>query len=129
MSGVVEGIRVIDMGHYAAIPSAAAILADWGAEVIKIEPLTGEPARGALDGALDGGILKVNGRELNLGVEGLNRNKKSMAVDLKKTPGKDILYKLVERADVFMSNLRVTALDSLKMDYETLTGISHINSN
>ena len=59
MTGVLEGIRAIDMGHVVAVPAACATLADWGAEVIKIEPLTGEMARGVgtsyrmVDGKVD----------------------------------------------------------------------------
>ena len=118
MAGVLEGIRVIDMGHVVAIPAAGATLADWGAEVIKVEPLTGEMYRGLVRAqAVD--IPPVNWR-----FQLLNRNKKCMALDLKQQAGKDILYKLVQTADIFISNYELSALKNLRMDYTTLSKIN-----
>jgi len=119
MAGVLEGIKVVDMGHFVAIPSAAAILADWGAEVIKIEPPTGEPQRGALDG-----MVEINGSELSWRTELHNRNKRSVALDLKKEAGKKIIYELVEKADVFMTNFQLSALNELEIDYETMSRLN-----
>ena len=48
MAGILEGTKIIDMGHFVAVPSAGAVLADWGAEVLKVEPLSGEPQRGVM---------------------------------------------------------------------------------
>ncbi|MDD5288973.1 MAG: CoA transferase [Dehalococcoidales bacterium] len=114
MSGILEGIKIIDMGHVAAVPAAGAMMADWGAEVIKVEPLTGERSRGT----------RVNQDGFDWGIQLLNRNKKGLALDLKKDAGKDILYRLIKKADIFMSNYELSALKSLKMDYATISRIN-----
>lgn len=113
MTSLLEGLKVIDMGHLAAIPAAAVTLADWGADVIKVEPLSGEMARGTTR------TLGVAG--VDWGVQLMNRNKKSLALDLKKEAARNILYRLVERSDIFMSNYESSALRKLKADYATLS--------
>ena len=82
MTGVLEGLKVLEMGHVVAMPAATATLADWGADVIKIEPLTGEMARGFK--IIQGGDTTVKGKggETSWYVHMLNRNKKSLAVNL-----------------------------------------------
>ena len=126
MAGVLEGIRVLDMGHVVAVPAAGATLADWGADVLKIEPLTGEMARGVRRRRR---VDKEPGDEedipqINSYVQLLNRNKRGLAVNLKTEPGRDILYKLVREYDVFMSNYEASALKNLKVDYESLSKIN-----
>jgi crotonobetainyl-CoA:carnitine CoA-transferase CaiB-like acyl-CoA transferase len=116
MTGPLEGIKVIDMGHLAAIPAAAVTLADWGADVIKVEPLFGEMARGTMRTV---GIAGVD-----WGLELMNRNKRGLALDLKKEAGKNILCTLVEKSDIFMSNYELSALSKLKADYATLSKIN-----
>ena len=113
MTGILEDIRVIDMGHFVAVPSGAAVLADWGAEVLKIEPLTGEAQRG---------IMALSLSPVNWRFEVHNRNKKSLALDLKTEKGRDILHALVKASDVFMSNYELAALRRLGMDYPALSG-------
>jgi len=120
MPGILEGLRIIDMGHVVAAPAATAMLADWGAEVIKVEPLSGEMARGIKRIAGVDVVLKFDGGETNYYFQLLNRNKRGLAVNLKTDSGRDILYRLVERADAFISNYQMDALRNLKMDYETL---------
>ena len=131
MAGILEGLKVLDMGHVVAVPAAGATMADWGADVLKIEPLTGEMARGIntikkevlpdeLKQALIGRLVDMAGGEFNWYVQLLNRNKKGLAVNLKTEPGKELLYKLVRDADVFMTNYEASTLQKLKMDYETL---------
>lgn len=119
MAGILEGIKVIDMGHFVAVPSAGAVLADWGAEVLKVEPLSGEPQRGVMSL-----LFKRNGSAVNWRFVVHNRNKKSLALDLKKAPGRDILYSLIQRSDVFMSNYELGALQRLKVDYTTLSQLN-----
>jgi len=119
MGGVLEGVRVLDMGHVVAVPAAGATMADWGADVLKIEPLTGEMARGLI-----GRLIEMSGSDFNWYIQLLNRNKKGLALDLKTGSGRDILYKLVERSDVFMSNYEVSTLMKLKADYDTLRQIN-----
>ena len=118
MSDMLEGIKVIEMGQVIAIPATGAILADMGAEVIKLEPLSGEMLRG---------IKRCQGLEtglINWAFELLNRNKKGLALDLKKDAGRDILYKLIRTADVFMSNYESGTLQKLQLDYPSLSKIN-----
>ncbi|GIW40460.1 MAG: formyl-CoA transferase [Candidatus Binatia bacterium] len=97
-----EGIRVVDWTIWQQGPVASVMLGDLGAEVIKIEErVGGDPGRG---------MLKMSGIDLsdrpNFYFEANNRNKKSVALDLKHPEGKEILYRLVERSDVFVQNFR-----------------------
>jgi crotonobetainyl-CoA:carnitine CoA-transferase CaiB-like acyl-CoA transferase len=114
-----EGIRIIDFTTWAFAPGSCAILADWGADVIKIEdPTSGDPHRGLFM------VAGVGMPDINFPWEFDNRNKRGMAVDLRTDEGKEILYKLVEGADVFVSNLQSAALEKLGVDYKTLSGIN-----
>jgi len=124
MTGVLEGLKVLEMGHVVAMPAATATLADWGADVIKIEPLTGEMARGFK--IVQGGDTTVKGKggETSWYVHMLNRNKKSLAVNLKTEPGKEIIYKLIKDYDIFASNYELNSLKRLKMDYTTMSQIN-----
>jgi crotonobetainyl-CoA:carnitine CoA-transferase CaiB-like acyl-CoA transferase len=118
MAGVLEGIRVISMGQVVAVPAASSIMADWGAEVIKLEPLSGEMLRGT---------VRLQGRDvgqINWIIQVLNRNTKGLAVDLKKESGRDIVHKLVKQADVFMSNYEIGSIAKLKLDYATLSKLN-----
>ena len=119
MAGILEGIKVLDMGHVVAVPAAGATMADWGADVLKIEPLTGEMARGLI-----GRLIEMSGSEFNWYIQVLNRNKKGLAMDLKTEAGRDILHKLVQRADVFMSNYELNTLKKLGADYATLSRLN-----
>jgi crotonobetainyl-CoA:carnitine CoA-transferase CaiB-like acyl-CoA transferase len=115
-----SGIRVLELGVWAAAPSASAILGDWGAEVIKIEnPNGGDPCRGILH---TGGVFR--GADFNQQWELLNRNKRSLALDITKDQGREVVYKIVTSADVFISNLRPTTLARLAYDYDTLSNIN-----
>jgi len=131
MSSVLDGLKVLDMGHVVAVPAATATMADWGADVLKIEPLTGEFARGInlikkenlpeeLAEGLIGKLVDIDGGEFSWYVHLLNRNKKSLAVDVKTEHGREIVYKLVENTDVFLTNYEAATIDKLKMDYKTL---------
>ncbi len=124
MASILEGLRVVEMGHVVAAPAAGAMLADWGAEVIKLEPLSGEMLRGM--GTIQGvsRVIQFDGGEINWVVEVLNRNKKGLAVDLKKEPGRDVLYKLIKRVDVFISNYEINSLKRLGLDYATLSQLN-----
>ena len=114
-----EGIKVIDFTTWVFAPAGAAMLGDWGADVIKIEdPATGDPQRNILS------VAGLEVPEVNFPWELDNRNKRSMAIDLRTEKGKEILYKLIEGADVFISNIQSAALTKLRVDYETLSGIN-----
>ncbi len=102
----------------AAGPMAAAILADWGAEVIKLEPPEGDPVRGLIqDVGLDAGGL-------NPLLHACNRGKRSIAVNLKSAEGRAICHRLAASVDVFITNMRVAALERLEMDYGRLGQIN-----
>lgn len=123
MAGPLEGIRVLDWTMWQFGPVAGAMLGDLGADVIKIEErVGGDPARGMVR-LLD--YLEVRlpaGR--NWYFETNNRNKRSLTVDLKKQKGREIIYKLVERSDVFLQNFRKGVAERLGIDYETLSKIN-----
>ena len=114
-SGVFAGVRIVELAQYVFVPGASVLLADQGAEVIKIEtPGSGDPYR----------TLKIgDGREAgatNLAMEQNNRNKKSVALDLKSEEGREALLKLIETADVFLTSLRPRAIRSLRLDVDDL---------
>jgi crotonobetainyl-CoA:carnitine CoA-transferase CaiB-like acyl-CoA transferase len=118
MPKVLEGIRVIDWSIYQVGPFAAAMLADLGAEVIHIEELgKGDRLRG-LKRFLGLEVNLPQGRHIHF--EEHNRNKKSLAIDLKKPQAKGIMYRLIENSDVFLTNLRPKTVKAMGLDYETL---------
>ena len=99
------------MGVWVAAPSAAALLADWGADVIKVEPPSGDPIRGAL------GSLGIGDRP-NPAFAQDNRGKRSIVLDLRQLEAKESLEELLASADVFVTNLRPDALDGLGLEAE-----------
>ncbi len=115
--GALEGIRVLDATQMLAGPIAAMRLGDLGAEVLKIEPLQGEWTR--LHGFAG---AEING-ETNA-VLGLNRNKKSVTINLKHEQGLQTLYELVEQSDVFLQNYRPGTAERLGVGYEQLSEIN-----
>lgn len=104
-----EGVRVIELAQFVFVPAAGAVLADLGAEVIKIEGIDGDPYR----------TLRIaDGRQTksaNLSMEQNNRGKKSLAIDLKTVEGRELLLQLIETADVFLTSLRPAALERLAL--------------
>jgi crotonobetainyl-CoA:carnitine CoA-transferase CaiB-like acyl-CoA transferase len=115
MTQIFEGVRVVELAQYVFVPAAGTLMADHGAEVIKIEPPgKGDPYRS----------LKIgDGRETrsgNLAMEQNNRSKKSVALDLKSAGGRDALLALIRTADVFITSLRPQALRSLRLEVEDL---------
>ncbi len=115
--GILDGIRMVEVGAFLNGVGAGFILGDLGAEVLKIEePGMGDPFRSMEQ--MHGDVMTVEGR--NVGFETANRNKKSITLNLKKDEGKRILYELVSSSDVFYSNYDKTVVDRLKMDYGTL---------
>jgi crotonobetainyl-CoA:carnitine CoA-transferase CaiB-like acyl-CoA transferase len=124
MAGVLEGLKVIAMEHMEAIPVASVWMADWGAEVIKIEPLTGDMYRG-LQGAHGMPVdIDLNGVKVNWTFHLFNRNKKSVAVNLKTEKGREIVRKLVKGADVFLSNYTIDVREKLGMTYKDISEIN-----
>ncbi|MBM3133074.1 MAG: CoA transferase [Chloroflexi bacterium] len=119
MGMALEGIQVLDWSQWQQGPIASMLLGDLGADVIKIEERTGgDPARGAI--RVGGNFVAKNLMQRNPYFEIGNRNKRSIALDLKKESARRIVYRLVERADVFVHNFRPSAAERLGVDYETL---------
>jgi len=115
--GVLEGYRVVDCSIAMAGPFAAQRLGDLGADVVKVEPTAGEWQRFAAAGG-------AKGNEINVSFLALNRNKRSLAVDLKSEDGKNIVRELIAGADVFLQNYRPGVAARLGLDYETLRQIN-----
>lgn len=113
MSGPLAGIKVVELGIWVAGPATAGVLGDWGADVIKIEPLSGDPARS---------FQRLLGRKMtgNPVFELDNRNKRSIAVDISTVQGRDIVYDMVEDADVFVTNVRSEGLERAGLDHDTM---------
>ncbi len=111
-----EGLMVLDVTHVMAGPACTMSLADMGADVIKIEePGKGDISRNIYDAYQGGeGALFLN----------LNRGKKSVTLDLKQEKGREILYRLAERSDVFIENFRGGVAEKLKLDYETVSSFN-----
>jgi crotonobetainyl-CoA:carnitine CoA-transferase CaiB-like acyl-CoA transferase len=110
MTDILEGVKVIEMGHVVAVPAASSMMGDCGADVIKIEPLTGDQSR------------TFRGTDINPGFYLHNRSKKSIAIDLRQQAGKEIVYKMCGEHDVFLTNYQAGSLERLGLDYETLRG-------
>jgi len=117
---LLQGIKVIEFAQWMAAPAAAAILGDWGADVIKIEdPLRGDALRGYVETRPDYPKMEINAPfELD------NRNKKSVAINLRHKSGQEIVHRLVKGADIFITNFRAKALERLCLDYESLGSIN-----
>ncbi|MES4793008.1 MAG: CoA transferase, partial [Chloroflexota bacterium] len=113
MGGPLAGVRVIELGVWVAGPAAGGILADWGADVVKVEPPTGDPARR---------FRTMLGADLpfNPPFELDNRGKRSIVVDLATDGGRALMQELVERADVFVTNVRPGGLARAGLDHATL---------
>ena len=114
MGGPLEGIRVVEIGVWVAGPAAGCVLADWGADVVKIEPPgVGDPAR--TFARMLGGDLPSNPI-----FENDNRSKRSIALDLASDAGRGVALELLERADVFVTNVRMAGLERLGLDPKSL---------
>ncbi|WP_121066042.1 CaiB/BaiF CoA transferase family protein [Chachezhania antarctica] len=114
---ILKGYTVLDCSIAMAGPFAAQRLGDLGADVIKIEPVTGEWQRHESAGG-------AKGNKINVSFLSLNRNKRSVAVDLKSPGGQEVIRKLVAKADVFIQNYRAGVAGRLGVDYETLSAIN-----
>ena len=113
-----EGIRVVDLSTFVAAPSCGRLLAEWGADVIKVEPIKGDVYR----------VAGIAQKQPNFG-DGLgntafdneNASKRFIALNLKSEDGKEALYKLIASSDVFLTNMRPKALAKLGFNYEVLS--------
>ena len=108
VEGAFDGVKVVELAQWVFVPVAGALLADWGADVIRIEKLEGDPYRGLASqgiGTDRGGV--------NLSMALANRGKRSIALDLQTDDGRAVLDELLDSADVFLTNLRPGALERL----------------
>ncbi len=109
------GLRVVELAQWVFVPVAGALLADWGADVVRVEHPDGDPYRGL---ATQG--IGTDGRGVNLSLALANRGKRSIALDLRSDAGRKVLDHLLETADVFLTSFRPGALRRLGLDAETL---------
>lgn len=116
MGKPLEGIKVVEVAMWAFVPACGGMLADLGADVIKIEPPTGDPLRGLQIGNLNSG----SGRAIDYSWESYNRGKRSITLDLKQEAGREVLMKLLEDADVFLTNLLPRARRSMRIDFNSI---------
>ena len=114
MSDILSGIRVVELAAWTFVPAAGAVLADWGADVIKIEhPETGDPQRGLISSGIVTGAGGVNHF-----IEQPNRGKRSIGLDTSTAEGLELLMKLIETADVFVTNLLPDSRQRMGIDVE-----------
>jgi crotonobetainyl-CoA:carnitine CoA-transferase CaiB-like acyl-CoA transferase len=114
MTKVMKGVRVLEVAQFTFVPAAGAVLADWGADVIKIEhPVRGDTQRG---------FINSFGRKINPLRNGMiehpNRGKRSVGVDISKPDGQQVIYDIAKTADVFLTNYLPSARQKLKIDIE-----------
>jgi crotonobetainyl-CoA:carnitine CoA-transferase CaiB-like acyl-CoA transferase len=115
-TGPLAGVRVIEVGTNIMAPFAGQMLGDLGADVVKLETADGDPNRSLAPGAHP----ELSGVALNL-----HRNKRSIAVNLKDADGRTVAHQLIATADVFVSNMRPSALRRVALDYESLAAVRH----
>ncbi|MDI7065974.1 CoA transferase, partial [Klebsiella pneumoniae] len=111
-----QGIRVLDVSQVMAGPFACMLLADMGADVIKVEPPGGDQTRGAMG-------FKMKGPD-SMGFLNMNRNKRSLTLDLKSDAGREFFYELAKTADVIVENYRPGVVQRLAIDYESIRAIN-----
>ncbi len=110
---MLDGVRVVELGVWVAGPAAGGVLAEWGADVIKVEPPGGDPQRRVFQ-AIGVDVAAAPPFELD------NRGKRSMTLDLRSEEGREAMDRLLATADVFLTNIRRDALERLGLDHATL---------
>jgi len=116
MTAVMDGVRILEVAEHTFVPAASAVLADYGAEVVKIEHVErGDAMRGLASSG-----LAVMGDGVHVLLEHSNRGKQSLALDLTQEDGLDILYKLAATCDVFLTNKMPTVREKLKIGVDEI---------
>lgn len=115
MSGPLEGLKVVDLTTVLMGPFATQMMADLGADVVKVEPLAGDPVRG---------IGPKRSKAMGPIFLQANRGKRSIAIDLKREAGRKIVLDLARSADVFVYNIRPRAMARLRLSYENISGVN-----
>jgi crotonobetainyl-CoA:carnitine CoA-transferase CaiB-like acyl-CoA transferase len=119
MAGPLEGIKVIEVSSWMFVPSAGAVMVDWGADVIKVEPpATGDPQRGLVTS----GLIPGGPEGVNFMMEQPNHGKRSVAIDISHPDGREALLTLVETADVFLTNYMPAVRRKLQIDIDDIRG-------
>lgn len=115
MSGIMDGVRVLEVASWTYVPAAGAVLAEWGADVLKIEhPETGDPQRGLVTS----GLIPTGPGGISHMIELPNRGKRSVGLDLKTDEGHDLLMRLAATSDVFLTNVRPEARRALRIEVD-----------
>ena len=117
MAKMLEGVKVVEVSMWAFVPAAGATLADWGADVVKIEHPTGDPVRGLNYAGIEPGF-----KGFTFMYELYNRGKRSVALDLGQPGARDILLRLVDEADIFLTSLLPSARRKLGIDVDDIVG-------
>jgi crotonobetainyl-CoA:carnitine CoA-transferase CaiB-like acyl-CoA transferase len=121
VAAVLDGVKVIEVAGWTFVPAGGGVLADWGADVIKIEhPETGDPQRGLSIGTV--GAKGAGG--VSFSVEQPNRGKRSLGLNIASEPGREVLMQLVAKADVFLTNLLPDRLRRLRLTVEDLRAVN-----
>ena len=120
MAKVMSGIRVLEVANFVFVPTTGGVLADWGADVIKVEhPVRGDANRGVL--RLQNVVID---RQRNPLIQQSSRGKRSIGIDLTTAEGVELLYELAKSCDVFLTNLLPAARQKLKVDVEHLRAVN-----
>ncbi|MBV9091765.1 MAG: CoA transferase [Mycobacteriaceae bacterium] len=121
VDGVLSGVRVLEVAAWTFVPSAGAVLAEWGAEVIKVEPIDGgDPQRGLVTM----GIVDDGGGSVNYMIEIPNRGKKSIGVDLRTEGGREVIRELVTSCDVFLTSYLPSRRKRLGIDVDDIRAVN-----
>ena len=117
MTEVLQGVRVLEVASWTFVLAAGAVLSDWGADVIKIEhPTTGDPQRGLITS----GLVPRAAGGANFMIEQPNRGKRSVGLDIGTEDGRELLYRLAERSDVFLTNFLPATRRRLRIEAEDI---------
>jgi crotonobetainyl-CoA:carnitine CoA-transferase CaiB-like acyl-CoA transferase len=120
MTQVMKGVRILEVAQFTFVPAAGAVLADWGADVIKIEhPVRGDTQRGFIN--LGGQKVDPNRHTL---IEHPNRGKRSVGLDISRPDGQELLYEIAKTADVFLTNYLPAARQKYRFDVEHIRAVN-----
>lgn len=121
MGRALEGVKVLEVAAWTFVPAAGAVLADWGADVIKVEhPVMGDPQRGLRSM----GIIPGGDNAVNYIIEQPNRGKRSIGLDISTEHGRRLLYQLAERCDVFLTSFLPDVRQRLRIDVEHIRAVN-----
>src|SRR5262249_38472208 len=121
MTDILSGIRVVELAAWTFVPAAGAVLADWGADVIKVEhPETGDPQRGLISS----GLIPGGPGAVNYIMEQPNRGKRSIGLDISTDDGRELLYELARSSDVFLTSFLPASRQKLQIDVEHIKAVN-----